>query len=287
MTAMYLVAGVTKQAFNQWMKRASDRQALESNITEIIAQVRVDHPGMGVRAIWELMKPQIGRDAFEYLALINGFGVARKRKYNKTTDSDCTIRFPNLIREIQLTAVNQVWVSDITYYRMNDRFYYLTFVMDLFSRKLIGYSSSKNLRTQDTILKALQYAIQLRKGLPRSQKIILHSDGGGQFQDKELLKLMDKNDLKSSMGKGAYENPHIERLHRTIKNQYIYRYAPNSFDKLKHLTAKACLMYNSKKHRSLKKMSPNEFELRVCGIQKNGSFKHLYKNHISDYYNIT
>ena len=96
--------------------------------------------------------------------------------------------------------------------------------------------------------------------MPRFDQIIFHSDGGGQYYANLFLKMIEKYGMISSMGKTPYENPNAERLNGTLKNQYIYRYNPGSYTELQKATAKAFLMYNMKPHRSLGKLSPNEFE---------------------------
>lgn len=260
MSKVYQALGISKQAFFQWKERLIAKHGLMCSVVHIINQVRKDHPGMGARTIWDHMKPPIGRDEFEYIALREGLGVQRKRNYQKTTDSSGVKRFDNLVTDLKLTGVNQVWVSDITYYLMVGSFSYLTFIMDLFSRKLIGYSVSRTLMAEDTTMPALHYAFKFRKGMPRFDEIIFHSDGGGQYYANLFLKMIDQYDMISSMGKTAYENPNVERLHATLKNQYIYRYNPKSYAELEKTTAKAFLMYNMKPHRSLGKLSPNEFE---------------------------
>ncbi|MBK8811967.1 MAG: DDE-type integrase/transposase/recombinase [Acidobacteria bacterium] len=88
------------------------------------------------------------------------FKIERKRAYHRTTDSRGVTRFDNLIAGFELTGVNQVWVSDIAYYRIGERFYYLTFIMDLFSRRIVGWRSRDNLMTEHTTLPAIRMAIR-------------------------------------------------------------------------------------------------------------------------------
>ena len=86
----------------------------------------------------------MGRDKFERLCLENGFRVKKQKNFRVTTNSNDVVRFPNLIKDIEVTAVNQVFVSDITYYEMNGRFSYLTFIMDQYNREVVGSSESDN-----------------------------------------------------------------------------------------------------------------------------------------------
>ena len=199
----------------------------------------------------------MGRDRFFAWYRENGFTVMPTKNWRRTTDSSGVIRFDNLIDHIELTHVNQVWVSDITYYEMDTRFYYLTFVMDQYSRKIKGYHVSKSLHTNQTTIPAVKMALKERS---HDQTPIIHSDGGGQYYSKSFLELTHKK-LINSMGKSAYENPHAERLNRTIKNSYLSSYKPVNFRELQILLRKAVTMYNEgKPHDGLKGLTPIEFE---------------------------
>jgi len=262
MEQMYRSIGYDRRWFYSKMKREQAKEMKWEQVFTIVQQVRQNHPGMGIRTIWEKMSPMgIGRDDFEFLAFTHGLGIERKKRYTPTTDSIRGKRFSNKIKGLKLTHVNQVWVSDITYYWLKDLFYYLTFIMDLFSRKVIAYVISKDRETEHTTLPALGYAIKTRLREAVAKKMIIHSDGGGQYYDKEFIKLARQYNIESSMSAHVYENPEIERFHRTIKSQYIDYYAPETYNELKKATVRACLNYNNKPHQALKKMTPNEFEI--------------------------
>ena len=261
MNDLYRVIGTSKQNFHQVLDRTAQHLMEKEQLRLIILQVREDHPRMSCRDMYRLIRPQfMGRDQFEAFCREMGFSVEVKRNFRRTTNSLGVTRFPNLIQGLELTDVNQVWVSDITYYEMNGRFYYLTFIMDLFSRKIVGYSESDNLLTDSTTIPALCMAIRSRKG-QRLNGLIFHSDGGGQYYCKEFIKKVREYSIRSSMGESVYENPHAERLNRTIKNNYLYPYNPKSREELRKMLTKAVNMYNLEKpHGSLKGLSPVDFE---------------------------
>jgi len=227
----------------------------------IMRQFREDHPGMSLRDAYHVINPSdIGRDKFEHYLQAQGFGVGKKKSYHRTTNSNGVIRFPNLIENIELTRVNQVWVSDITYYQMADTFCYLTFLMDLYSRRILGYSVSDSLLTSYTTIPALLMAFKTR-GTNTHPGLIIHSDGGGQYYCKEFKALTKSAKMLNSMGKAAYENPHAERVNGIIKNNYLVYYAPNNYKDLLKKTKKAVMMYNHQKpHSALNKLSPVQFE---------------------------
>lgn len=261
MNQIYRAIGITKQAFHQRMDRYLETQDEQAQLLNVIYEIRKEHPEMGAREMYFSIKPKcMGRDKFEVFCFQNGLRISRKRSFVRTTNSLGVTRFPNLLDKIELTHINQVWVSDITYYEISGQFYYLTFIIDLHSRYIVGYSVSKNLRTECTTLPALQMALRGRRIPPG---LIFHSDGGGQYYCKIFRALTSKLKIVNSMGKTPYENPNAERINGTIKNSYLRYYAPTSYSDLIRQTARAVKNYNNRPHSSLKRKSPKEFEERL------------------------
>lgn len=256
---LYGVIGLTKQAV--WKHEQSEMRLEEmlSQVKLIVERVRTDHPGMGLRTIYEKMQPEgIGRDKFESLCLESSLGVGRRRNPRRTTDSRGVKRFDNLLEDVVITGSNQAFVSDITYFEISGRFYYLTFIEDLYSRYIKGHSVSSRLQTEFTTLTALKRAVR-NKNIPEG--IIFHSDGGGQYYSKEFLKLTEKKGFRNSMGKEACDNPHAERLNGTIKNQYLAYKKIGTLKELEREVDHAVQMYNRERpHRSLRKLTPLQVE---------------------------
>jgi transposase InsO family protein len=236
-------------------------------LLRIISELRAEHPGVAARQLYWILKPErIGRDKFEALCFRHGFKLPRNKNRHVTTDSRGVIRFPNLLMGLELTGVNQAWASDITYYRIGDRFYFLTFIIDLFSRVIVGHQVSKRLLTNHSTIPALQKAVKVWRPSPG---LIFHSDGGGQYYYDGFLKLTQELQIKNSMCDVAYENPHAERINGTIKNQYLRGYKPSTFESLVQQTERAVRNYNYvKPHSSLKKKTPMEY---VKSIPAGGS----------------
>lgn len=268
MNAIYRTLGISKQAFHQRLDHFLAIEEEKEQLKVIVREVRQDHPMMSARELYRLIQPQlIGRDKFERFCFENGFRIHYPVNYQRTTDSSGVTRFPNLLEGLEVTRVNQVWVSDITYYRLADRFYYLTFIMDLFTRKIVGRHCSPSLRTEHTTIPVLTMAINCRKGINLTG-LILHSDGGGQYYSKEFISITSKAGIVNSMCESVYENPHAERLNGTIKNQYIIPYQPTTYQTLIKAQIKSVRMYNEKKpHRALRGLTPDEFESRILSSQ--------------------
>ena len=255
MNQVYRYIGYSKQAFHQKMNRKLQEQEEQLLLLPIIAELRLEHPGVAAKQLYFILQPQnIGRDKFERLCFEHGFRLERSRAFKRTTDSSGVIRFANLIAGIEFTAINQAWSSDITYYQIGDRFYYLTFVVDLYSRRIVGFSVSKRLSTEQTTIPALNMALALRNPKPG---LIFHSDGGGQYYCKTFLKLTQDYKIKNSMCEVVYENAHAERINGTIKNQYLKGYNPQNYLSLVEMTSKAVKNYNSvRPHKSLRNLPP-------------------------------
>ena len=262
MNEIFRYIGYSKQAFHQKMTRQSREREKELLLLPIILQLREDHPGVAARQLYEILKPEsMGRDKFERLCFEHGLKLQRPRAFKRTTDSTGVIRFPNLIAGREFTDINQVWSSDITYYEINGTVYYITFIIDLFSRTITGYAVSRRLKTEETTIPALMMGLKQRKP---AAGLIFHSDGGGQYYCKEFLHLTEQHQLLNSMCDIVFDNSHAERINGTIKNQYLKGYAPYNYQSLKRMTQKAVDKYNTvRPHKSLKKLCPAEYEKRL------------------------
>lgn len=263
---LYQIAGISKQGFHQWLDRELKKKEEQMQLLPIIMQIREDHPRLSCREIYYMVSPKhIGRDRFEEFCFSQQLKVERKKNRYKTTDSYGVMRFPNLLLELdELTGVNQLWVSDITYFSLGDKVYYLTFILDVYNRKIVGYSVSKTLQTKDTTIKALNMAL-INQNISRNSGVIIHSDGGGQYYSKDFKKITKAYGMLNSMGKSAYENPHAERINGIIKNDYLVPYQPQNFAELEKMLTKAVHLYNTQRpHKSLNRLSPFEFEYRVA-----------------------
>ncbi len=261
MKDLFSAYGMSKQNFYQRLARLDHRLEEEEQLFHLVHKVRKDHPRMSARTMYRLIQPQtIGRDKFERLCLENGFRVKKQKNYRVTTNSNGVVRFPNLILDIEVTAVNQVFVSDITYYEMNGRFSYLTLIMDLYNREIVGSSESDNLRTENTTIPAIRQLIRIR-GSQNLEGAIFHSDGGGQYYCKEFKAITSKLKMCNSMTQEKVnENSHAERLNGVIKNDYLYPYGPNDRPALKKDLKKAIWMYNNEKpHSSLNNLTPVQY----------------------------
>lgn len=149
MNALFDVLSISKQSFHQMLKRRKYKFEEQEQLIPLINEIRRDHPRMSARDIYLKLQPHcMGRDQFERFCMDSGYRIKRLKNFRVTTNSLGVTRFPNRIKDIRVTCVNQVFVSDITYYDIGPDTYYLTFIMDLYNREIVGWSVSDNLRTE-------------------------------------------------------------------------------------------------------------------------------------------
>ena len=239
---------------------------MEAQILLMVYNIRKDHPSMGLRDMYFKILPEgLGRDRFEQVCKTAGLSTEIKPNYRRTTDSSGVIRFDNLLTDLEITRSNQVWQSDITYYDLLGRFYYLTFIIDSFTRVIVGYNVSKSLKTEHTTLPALQMAVKFRNKLKMSiVNLIFHSDGGGQYYDKNFLKYTASNGIINSMCEYPWENGKAERINGIIKNNYLKYRNINTFEELIKEVDRSVYLYNYEKpHIMLNRKTPIQFEKSI------------------------
>jgi transposase InsO family protein len=259
------------------MERLSRQRQEELHLLLLIQDIREDHPTMGIRDMYYKLGPMsMGRDRFEYFCKAESLLVTRPKNYRRTTDSYGVVRFNNLLENLEINKINQVWQSDITYFDLAGKFYYITFIIDGFSRRIIGHSTSRRLFTEDTTLPALQMAIKLRKQQKLSIRgVIFHSDGGGQYYDRNFLLLTNKCGIQNSMCKYAWENGKAERINGVIKNNYLKHRTIKNIEQLVIEVDRSVLLYNKEKpHIALQRTTPESFEkYYLCNGQQSDGEK--------------
>ena len=262
---LYDVSGISKQAVSQYDKEQSIFiNKLEKLINDVDI-LRSQHPGCGVEKMYYTLKPDfIGRDRFINIFMELGYRLKKKKNYRKTT-IPAHYKYPNLIEGSLVTSINQVWQSDITYIYVGNKFFYLVFILDIYSRRIIGYQASGSLRVQANI-KALKQAFKVRKS-DSLENLIHHSDRGSQYISNKYLDLLSDKNIKKSMGLIATDNAFAERINGTIKNEYLLLWGVDSFQDLKRKLKRAVHNYNNKRiHNNLNRMTPVQFEENLLNL---------------------
>ena len=254
MNDLYSCIGVSKQSVHQYNRRHRLFIDQFNDLLKEADQLREEHPGCGVRKLYQTLQPSfVGRDRFIDVMMNLGYRLKRFKNYKRTTRSS-SYHYPNLIQGLTINSPSHVWQSDITYIPIAGKFYYATFIIDVYSKKIVGYHIADNLRAQANV-KALQMALKQHKA-----PLIHHSDRGTQYISKEYTDLLNENNCRISMAKTAMDNAYAERINRTIKEEYLDYWKPKDFKQLKLFAKKAVKNYNYKRIHNHIGTNPNEFE---------------------------
>ena len=237
-------------------------------LAELVVQVdtiREDHPGCGVEKMYDTLCPNLmGRDKFCEIFMGLGYGIKRIRNYHRTT-IPTHIKYPNLIEGMTVFRPYQVIQSDITYFELKGKHFYIVFIIDVYTKEILGHSTSNNMRTEANI-KAMRMALKKMKYSPLD--LIHHSDRGGQYTSNNYLKLLNSNSIYVSMGLKAQDNAYAERINGTIKNEYLNRWMIKDEEDLVKKVNKAVKHYNEKrKHMAFEnEFSPIEFKNTLLNL---------------------
>jgi transposase InsO family protein len=182
---------------------------------------------VGTKKTYFLIKPDLdkmeincGRDKLHAILKNEGMLIKKKKNYMRTTNSyHRYFKHPNLIKDLIINRAEQVWVSDITYIRTNQRWLYLSLITDAYSKQIVGYQLSDNLKAVNCV-NALKMAVKNRKYPDRY--LIHHSDRGFQYCCPEYTQALYNNHIDISMTTkhDPYENAVAERVNGTLKNEF-------------------------------------------------------------------
>jgi putative transposase len=266
MKGMYALCGISKQGHWDAVRRAEQEAPKEPCYVGLMHEIRQLHPGMGLRTMYDQFKPEgIGRDAFIALGLQEGYRLRTLKNPQRTTRSVKNARYRNLLGNRSFTAVNQVWVSDIFYFSVENQHYYVVLIMDVYSRRIVGYSVADNLRAENNI-RALAMALTLRGVGNYNGQLIHHSDRGSQYISDDYTNMLDEYGIQISMCIDVLENAHCERVNGTIKNDYLARWNIQTSKELMCKLPDAITNYNQRRHQTIK-MTPIEFETYVKELE--------------------
>jgi len=243
----------------------------ELRIRKKIEDISREHPYYGYRRITaQLRRDKLIVNHKKVLKIMKKMGIQGriKRRYITTTNSRHNNKiYSNLIKDKELTDINQIWCADITYIRILNGFVYLSAIIDIYSRKIVGYAIGKTLSPKLAIT-ALNMAIATRN----TDNLIHHSDRGIQYTCKDYIKILRDNGIRISMsGKGnPYDNAFAESLIKTIKQEEVYLWQYETFsDVSERIPYFIEDVYNRKRlHSSLGYRPPEEYERLLA---KNGS----------------
>lgn len=258
------------------------REVRDAQARDLIDSVHIDFPVYGYRKLHaELLRRGILLNEKKIRRIQAKFGLfaTQVRKWIKTTDSRHKLKkYPKLISPATLiTDVNQVWVSDITYVRILTGFIFVAVILDLCSRKVVGWGISKRINA-DLTVQALKMAIETRKPDPGC---IHHSDQGVQYCSEDYIELLTEWKFQISMSRkgNPYDNAWAESFMRILKYEEIYLSEYETYeDVVNRLPRFLEEIYNRKRiHSSIGYLTPEEFECQIMK-RKQETGQALHKN---------
>jgi len=273
--------GYSRQAFYKQQRLQLIEQSRDALILQQVLHIRNEQPRCGTRKLLVMLQPffkkqdiQIGRDAFFHLlAKIKLLIRKRKRSTHTTNSKHFFYRYPNLVAHFTPLHAHELWVADITYIPMKERFAYLYLITDAYSRKIVGFHVSDDMRVTSAIV-ALQKAIDQK---PTDAIVIHHSDRGLQYCSNDYVALLKVHHARISMTQNGdpYENAMAERVNGILKSELISESYTDLKAAMQHI-ARCITIYNYRRvHSSLNWQIPDKVHTQAGPQIK--KWKNYYK----------
>lgn len=260
---MCALNGVSRAGFYRWNERP-DKVDADIDLRDEIQRIALEWPCYGWRRITAELRRrgwQANHKRVKRLMREDNLLVLRRRKFLLTTDSNHPHSvFPNVAAEMELTGINQLWVADITYIRLELEFVYLAVILDAFSRRVVGWALDRTLEAA-LVVTALRRALADRQPLPG---LVHHSDRGVQYACSDYTGMLTAHGITISMSRkgNPYDNAACESFMKTLKYEEVYRQEYRDLAEaraaISHFLVRT---YNHKRlHSALGYRPPAEFE---------------------------
>jgi putative transposase len=264
---MCQLAQVSRAGFYRSLQSVKPTEE-EMEVRALIQQIALEHRGRyGSRRIARELRARgmpVNRKRVVRMMQEDNLLAVQPRSFLVTTDSDHKLEvYLNLGRRLKLTGINQLWVADITYIRLRSEFVYLAVILDVFSRRVVGWALERTLATP-LVVAALAQAIRERQPLPG---LVHHSDRGVQYASADYIGLLEEHQMLPSMSRpgNPYDNAFCESFMKTLKREEIYASQYQDIEDLRsNLEVFIEQYYNRKRlHSALQYCSPEQFEKQI------------------------
>jgi transposase InsO family protein len=279
--------GLTRQAYYQSKNRVEKDLIEQEILLDKIGDIRKDHKRLGGRKLFFKLETfmdehniKMGRDAFFDLLRDNKLLIKQRKRHHVTTNSNHWMKkYPHLIKDIEPIGPNHVWVSDITYWKTKGGHYYISFITDAYSRKIVGYHVADTMEAIESAT-ALKMAIKTLK--ISAKGLIHHSDRGSQYCSSMYVNILKKEGIKISMTENGdpLENAIAERINGIIKGEYLFDYLIKTLLNAKEVLKSVVKLYNEDRpHSSIGNAVPSKVHSNDTDIE----IKRLWKNYYQPY----
>lgn len=266
---MVELGGLSRASFYRYEEAAAERPDRDMEVRDAIQRIALEWPSYGRPRITAALRREgwaVNPKRVYRLLREDNLLCIRKRKFVVTTDSNHTRRvYPNLAGQMSLSGMDQLWVADITYIRLEAEFVYLAVVIDAFSRRVIGWALDRSVE-DDLTLAALRMALELRRP---PAGCVHHSDRGSQYASGDYTDLLKTHRCEISMShkSSPWENAGCESWMKTLKYEEVYRQEYRTLGEARASIARFIdEVYNQKRlHSALGYRTPVEFE-QVQGV---------------------
>ena len=259
--------GVSRSGYHGWLgrqesERVREDRRLRTEIRAVFRESRGRYGSPRVHAELQQRGQRCSRKRVARLMREEGLAARKRRRFRVTTQSDHGFGIaPNLLdRQFCVTGLDTVWLGDITYIWTNEGWLYLAAVMDLCSRRIVGWATSERL-TQDLAIRALSQALDQRRP---QEGLLHHTDRGSQYAAHAYQGILAQHGIKVSMSRrgNCYDNAPMESFFSTFKTELVYRCDCSTRRQVQRETFEYIeIFYNRKRrHSALGYMSPSEFE---------------------------
>lgn len=261
------ISGVSRAGYYRRQRKKEADKTKEMELRHAIQAIALEMPAYGYPRMthelqhrgWKVNHKRVQRLMREDNLLCLG-----KKKWVRTTDSHHSLPiYPNLASGMILTEVDQLWVADITYIRLQSEFVYLAVVLDAYSRRVVGWNVDRSLETE-LALSALRQALRQRHPRPG---LVHHSDRGVQYASQAYTDCLQQYHITISMSRkgNPYDNAYAESFMKTLKHEEVHRYEYRDLEEVRQRIEQFIeAVYNHKRlHSALGYFSPVQFEAQL------------------------
>lgn len=272
--------GVTRQAYYQHLYQCMDTEIEHELIVQQVRRIRQQHPRIGTRKLYVMLEEfmfehqiKMGRDALFNLLAVHNMLIRRRKRLIKTTQSHHWLKkYPNLIKGFIPTRPDELYVSDITYWKIDQGYVYISLITDAYSHKIVGYHVSDTLEAESS-LKALQMALSAFEWAESHLQLTHHSDRGIQYCSAKYVKLLQDYNIRISMTENGdpLENSIAERINGILKEEYLNCYEVKNLYQARELLKQVIKQYNEQRpHMSIGYLVPEKVH---CHLLNKGEKK--------------